>query len=85
MSGWEERIDGVIGDGKKPFGNHPCDSHAAREMLRDAIAQGAGFNSYRDRIKAAYRKKLPDTPEGNKVLDDQMKRVESINSYFDHD
>lgn len=85
MSRWEEQIDGVIGDGKKPFGNHPCDSNAAGKMLRDAIAQGEGFNSYRDKIKAAYRKKLPDTATGNKAIDNQMERVEALNSYFDHD
>ena len=85
MAEWEKQIDGVIGDGEKPFGDHPSDSKAARKMLVDAISEGEGFNSYYDKMVKAYRKKLPSTPEGADKLSDQMKRVKSLDSYFDHD
>lgn len=85
MAEWEKQIDGVIGDGEKTFCGNPYDSKAARKMMNDAIEEGEGFDGYCMKLIDAYRKKLPDTPEGNQKFEDQMLRVQRLDSYFDHD
>ena len=83
MTEWEKQIDGVIGDGEKPFSGNPRDSKAARKMMNDAIEEEEGFDGYCMKLIDAYRKKLPDTPEGNQKFEDQMLRVQRLDSYFD--
>lgn len=85
MAEWEKQIDGVIGDGEKPFSGNPCDSKSARKMMNDAIEEGEGFDGYCTKLIDAYREKLPDTPEGNQKFADQMLRIQRLDSYFDRD
>lgn len=79
-SKWEKKIQRAFGCEDIEFAGHPSEIDQAVKLLKEANKQGMGFKDYCQSINAwlqNHPKKL-----GRAFIKKQMKKVRSLESYF---
>ena len=82
-SNWKEQIAGCFSEDRK-FASQDCDIERARNMLIDALQQGAEYGEFCTAIKTWLRGQLlTANPEVAKErIKTEMRKVRKLSTYF---
>lgn len=78
---WEDRIRGCFGFKDKKFALHNTDRKHAQQVLSEALMDDVGHSEY----LAAFRRWLENEGCNDQHVEEQMKRVALLSSYFTRD
>lgn len=78
---WKDIIPSCFGTEDKIFAGHHSDCSSAAKLLAQANEENIGWRDYNKTIKS-WLKNEKCTP---KHIQEQMKRVRNIKSYFNYD